>query len=188
MIKKLFRSIMIMVVLIVVLCTSVCSAAVYQSDFPSYCPINGGAWAEITTPQGTATFIVPRDYISSVFGFYGASGNNIINTTNATINGMIYFQNATTYYTNPYSLQCRFTSLNTLEVYVPYSSSYGTRYEWQSLETWEILNTNIGFLDSSGDRQNNAYIYTVSEKLQMIIVCLLIAVLLYYLLGRAWRA
>lgn len=188
MIKRLIKFLIISAVIISVICVSVCSAEVYQSDFPSYCPINGGAWAEVTTSQGDACIVVQRNYISDIFSFYGNQGYNILNTSNSTVSGYIYFKNATNYYTNPTYLQCRFQSFGTLEIYVPYSSNYGTRYEWQSLNTDKVLNTNIAFDDSSSDRQNNSYVYTVSEKLQIILVCLVISLLLYFILGRSWRA
>ena len=189
-IKRILVFVMIGVILYAF--TFGCSAEVYKSDFPSYCFNSGGAWAEVATQQGRATIVVGRDHISDVFSFYGSQGYNILNSTSSTINGYIYFQRPTSYYTNPSILQCRFSGSGTLEVYEPYqSSSYSgiyTSYRWTSLSTSQIYNTNIGFIDYASDRQNNDYIYSVSEKLQIIIILLIICILFYFLLGRSWRA
>lgn len=182
------------IVFFMVVCTFVfvlpCSAQVYTSNLPSYCPNSGSAFAEVNTSQGRACICVGCNYISNVFSFYGSSGYNVMNCTSNTINGRIYFKNKTSYYQNPTNLQCRFLDNGTLEIYEPYQGSYNNvSYRWTSLPTNEVFNTNIAFVDNStSDRQNNDFIYLRSEKLQIIVICLLIAILLYYLLGKAWRA
>ena len=189
-----FKRFIIILTVGVVLCafSFSCFAEVYESNFPSYCNNSGGAWAEVATQQGRATVVVGRDYISDVFSFYGSEGYNILNSTSNTVNGYIYFQRATSYYTNPTVLQCRFSAMNTLEVYEPYqTSNYGgsyTSYRWTSLSTTQIYNTNIGFVDYASDRQNNDFIYSLPEKLQIIIILLIVCILFYFLLGRSWRA
>lgn len=186
--KKLFKIFICCLVILNVFILS-CFAETYSSDVPSYCVNSGGAWAEVDTQQGSAVFVVARNYISDVFSFYGRSGYNIMNCTSETVSGTIYFKNNTNYYGNPKELQCRFTAMGTLEVYEPYLSNYNyVNYRWTSLPTTKILNTNIGFVDNIGDRQNNDFIYSLSEKMQIIVICLLIAILLYFLLGRSWHA
>lgn len=173
------------------LCCTVCSAEVYQQDIPSFCPIQGGAWCDVETVEGRACFVVPDTYRFSVFGFQGVSGYSIANVTNATVSGHIYFENSTGWYESPKDLQCRFTSFGTLEVYAPYyqSSSYNpVRYQWETLEIQSINNTNIALMDEAGDRQNNQYLYTTSEKLLIFVCCLLAGLILLFLLRSAWRA
>lgn len=187
MIKKLIK-VIISGVIISALCFIPCSAAVYGTSFPSYCPVNGGAWAEIDTSQGDSCIVFRRNCISDIFGFNGSTGSDIVNVSPSVVNGRIYFKNSTGFYGSPSSLDCRFQSFGTLEISVPYQSNYGTRYEWQQLSVTDIKNTNINFADSFGDRQNNAFIYTLPEKQNIIIICLLIGLLLYFILGRSWHA
>ena len=160
--KKFVKIISVSVVMIIALCSVTCLAAVYGTSFPSY--------------------------ISDIFGFNGSAGYDILNVSNSTVNGRIYFKNATGFYGSPSSLDCRFQSFGTLEISVPYQTNYGTRYEWQQLSVTEIKNTNINFADSFADRQNNAFIYSLAEKQNIIIICLLIGLILYFILGRAWNA
>ncbi len=186
--KKFVKIISVSVVMIIALCSVTCLAAVYGTSFPSYCPVNGGAWAEIATAQGDSCIVFRRNCIFDIFGFNGSTGSDILNVSNSTVSGRIYFKNATGFYGSPSSLDCRFQSFGTLEISVPYQSNYGTRYEWQQLSVTEIKNTNINFADSSADRQNNAFIYSLAEKQNIIIICLLIGLILYFILGRAWNA
>lgn len=185
--KRFFRLFCVSAVIVSVLCFEV-SAESYGSNFPSYCPINGGAWSEISTEKGTACIVLRRSCISDIFGFYGSTGYDLVNVSESTVSGMIYFQSPTDYYGSPSSLSCRFQSFGTLEVYVPYSSNYGIRYEWQAFKMNSILNTNIDFKDEVSDRYNNDYVYSVGEKQTMIIICLLIGLILYFILTRCWHA
>lgn len=181
----------IFVVLVVILNVLVfsCSAQVYTKDVPSYCINSGGAWAEVVTQQGNAVFVVGRNYIYDTFSYLGRTGYNVLNSTSNNISGVIYFKNNTSYFGNPRELQCRFNGMSTLEVYEPYQTNYGgTSYRWTSLPTSQVLNTNIGFIDNISDRYNNSSLYSRPEKLQIIIICLVIALVLYFLLGRSWRA
>lgn len=187
--KKIIK-VGVIVVAILSLCCTVCSAEVYKQDIPSFCPIQGGAWCDIETVEGRACFVVPDTYRFGVFGFQGLSGYNVANVTNSTVSGYIYFESPTSWYTNPQQLQCRFSSFGTLQVYAPYyNSSYSsTRYQWETLEIQSISNTNIALMDETGDRQNNQYLYTITEKLLMFVCCLLIGLILLFVLRSAWHA
>lgn len=160
----------------------------YERNYPSYVPVSGGAWCEAQTSQGTVCFIVPIDYLSDCFGFSG-SGYSVANVTNQTISGTLYAATRFSYYGNPTSLQCRFSSMGTMEVYAPYYSSGYTRYQWDSLPTSAVLNTNLDFVDDTEhDRQNDFYRYSLPEKL-LIILIFLVGVLLLLKIGeRMWKA
>lgn len=187
-IKRMIVTVMCFVVCSSICCT-VCSAENYTDDFPSWCPISGGAYFEVETAQGTACVVVPRSYRFDYFGFTSSETYNIVNISNSTVSGNIYFKNASSYYGNPTSLQCRFTSFGTLNVYVPYQNNYGgTSYQWQDLGITKIHNTNVALADEVGDRHNNAYIFTTEEKVLIFIAVVLIAILLNYILRRSWRA
>lgn len=160
----------------------------YNTVYPEYVPVSGGAWCEVDTAQGLACISAPSDYIYDTFGFSG-SGYNICNLTASTVSGTIYFESATSYYGRPTSLQCRFSRMGTLEVYAPYQSSYGgTSYSWEALNITAIRNTNIAITDSSGNRQNNVYIYSTTDKLLMISIALTAGLLLFQLFRRGWKA
>lgn len=168
---------------------TVCSAESYTENYPKWCPVSGGAWFEVDTAQGKACVVVPLNSRFDVFGFSGTTGYNVCNITNSTVSGNIYFQSATSYYGEPTALQCRFQSYGTLQLYVPYQNNYGgTSYQWQNLDVTDIHNTNVALSDEAADRQNNAYVFTTTEKLLMFVCVLLIGILLYYILGRSWRA
>lgn len=170
-------------------CCTVCSAESYSDDFPNWCPVSGGAYFEVETSQGRACVVVPRNYRFDCFGFQSSSGYNVANITNSTVSGYIYFKDSTSYYGNPTSLQCRFGSFGTLNVYVPYQSTYGgTSYQWQSLDITSILNTNVALSDEVGERYNSAYVYTTVEKILVFIAVLLVGILLFYILRRSWCA
>lgn len=188
MIKKI-TIIVSVVLLCVTLGSTVCFAASYKSEFPSYVPVSGGAWCEIETSQGVACFVVANNYRFDVFGFSGVEGYNIANITSSTVNGNIYFENQTTYYGNPTTLQCRFTSFGTLSVYVPYANNYaGTTYQWQDLAVTNVLNTNIAFQDAAGNRFNNQHLYSTEEKMLMALLVVCVGILLIYPLRRGWHA
>jgi hypothetical protein len=76
-----------------------------------------------------------------------------------------------------------------MEVYVPYQSSYGsTSFSWEALDVTQIYNTNIGFMDARGERQNNEYLYSTTDRLLIIVAVLVGGVLLYHLCRRGWQA
>ena len=179
--------ILIMVVCLGVSCSTVCSAEIYQQDFPTYCQVSGGAWAEVNTSQGVGCLVMVGSYRRDIFGFASRTGYNVINLTNTTISGYIYFRNSTSYYGNPREMQFRFTSFGTLEVYEPHYN-YGTSYRWTSLPITKINNTNIAFTDEVADRQNDSYVYSMTEILLIAVVCLLIGQILYFIFVRAWHA
>lgn len=79
--------------------------------------------------------------------------------------------------------------MGTLEVYEPYQSTYGsTSYRWTSLPTSEIFNTNIAFVDDKADRRNDVYRYDTTQKVLILIFCLLGLLAVGKVVRRAWRA
>lgn len=164
------------------------SAQSYDKSFPSYVPASGGAWAEVATSQGRVTVVFPLDFRVGFIGFLG-DGYSIANVTNSTISGTIYHQTQFGYYGYPDNLQCRLSRMGTLEVYEPYQSTYGsTSYRWTSLPTSEIFNTNIAFVDDKADRRNDVYRYDTTQKVLILIFCLLGLLAVGKVVRRAWRA
>lgn len=164
------------------------SAQSYDKSFPPYVPASGGAWAEVATSQGRVTVVFPLDFRVGFIGFLG-DGYSIANVTNSTISGTIYHQTQFGYYGYPDNLQCRLSRMGTLEVYEPYQSTYGsTSYRWTSLPTSEIFNTNIAFVDDKADRRNDVYRYDTTQKVLILIFCLLGLLAVGKVVRRAWRA
>ena len=164
------------------------SAQSYDKSFPSYVPASGGAWAEVATSQGRVTVVFPLDFRVGFIGFLG-DGYSIANVTNSTISGTIYHQTQFGYYGYPDNLQCRLSRMGTLEVYEPYQSTYGsTSYRWTSLPTSEIFSTNIAFVDDKADRRNDVYRYDTTQKVLILIFCLLGLLAVGKVVRRAWRA
>ena len=181
------KKLIMVMVMGVLMSVGVCAES-YHTDYPEYVPISGGAWCEVDTAQVRACIVLAGNYMLDTFGFAG-SGYNICNVTASTVSGTIYFETATSYYGRPTSLQCRFTRTSTMEVYVPYQSSYGsTSFSWEALDVTQIYNTNIGFMDARGERQNNEYLYSTTDRLLIIVAVLVGGVLLYHLCRRGWQA
>lgn len=172
-----------------VLFGTVCAAQTYSETLPVWCPVSGGSWMEINTSLGQGVVVLPNTYRFNTFGFEGVSGYTPFNLTNSTVSGYIYFKNNTSYYGNPKELQCRFSSFGTLQVYEPYQGNYnGTSYRWTDISVSNILNTNIGFMDEAGDRQNDSYVYSTSEKCLILIFIGVVSLILFFVLRSAWRA
>lgn len=172
-----------------VLFFTVCSAQVYTEVYPDWCPSSGAAWMELNTAQGKACVVVPNTFRFNTFGFNGSSGYEPLNLTNSTVSGYIYFNNPSSYYGNPSELQCRFSSFGTLQVYEPYQNNYsGISYRWTDLGVNSILNTNVGLMDEAGDRQNDAYVYSTTEKLLILVFIAQLGLILLFVLRSAWRA
>lgn len=162
----------LMIMLIGVMMIVPVSAQEYSAGFPSYVPISGGAFCTVETVEGEATMVFPRDFMCNTFGFRGP-GYEIVNVTNSTVSGDLYSVGHFSYYGNPTVVQCRLSRMNTLEVYAPYDSSYGSvRYQWEPLSITEIKATNMNFIDNTGqDRQNDYYRYDQTDKILILCFC-----------------
>lgn len=182
------RFLLFLGVLISVFTVSV-SAQTYSVDYPAYVPVSGGAWAEVDSAQGRLCVVVPADYRTGTFGFSG-EGYNMANVTNSTVTGTVYSSGTFGYYGRPASVQCRFTRMNTLEVYAPYQSSYGgTSYQWEALPVTAIYGTNIDFADETGsNRQNDAYRYDSTQKVLILIFCAVTLLGVFMIFRKAWKA
>ena len=164
------------------------SAQTYSVVYPAWVPVSGGAWVEADTAQGQICVVVPLDYRIGYFGFSG-SGYNVANLTSTSISGTAYAQGNFTYYGNPSSVQCRFTRMSTLEVYAPYQNNYGgTSYQWETLDITAIHNTNMDFVDEVGDRQNDAYRYDTTQKILILLFCLVVLLGVFMIFRKAWKA
>lgn len=115
----------------------------YGNTYPSYIQQSGGAYIEVQSTLGRGSFIFQSEFKNGYFGFYG-SGYNICNLSKSSISGSFYTENGRAY-------DIRFTSFNTPEYY--YRDGYN--YEWRTLDTSKIYNTNVEFIDEKLQTRNN---------------------------------
>lgn len=114
----------------------------YGNDYPSYVNISGGAYIETQSSIGTVTLVFQNQYKSGYFGFIGRSGYNVCNVYGGQISGYVYTPAGQTY-------SCRATYGSAIE----YRDNYYP-YDYHDLNITKILNTNIEFIDFSGERSN----------------------------------
>ena len=147
-------------------------AADYGYDYPGYVSVSGGAYVEVESSLGTVTLVFPNNYKNGYFGFVDRGSSSIGNISNNTISGYLYTRSGSVYQVRaPYGER------------IEYQTNQGYPYnQWVELNITDILNTNIQFIDLTGEgRQTNfqKYDFTVSEMFlySLIIICTLCIIL-----------
>ncbi len=139
------NKILVFVSVLIISCSIPCTvfAEEYGNTFPSYIQQSGGAYIEVQSSVGRRSFIFQSEFKNGYFGFYG-SGYNLCNLSKSIISGSFITENGRAY-------DIRFTSFNTAEYY--YRDGYN--YEWRTLDTSKIYNTNVEFIDDKLETRNN---------------------------------
>lgn len=139
------NKILVFVSVLIISCSIPCTvfAEEYGNTFPSYIQQSGGAYIEVQSSIGRGSFIFQSEFKNGYFGFYG-SGYNLCNLSKSIISGSFITENGRAY-------DIRFTSFNTAEYY--YRDGYN--YEWRTLDTSKIYNTNVEFIDDKLETRNN---------------------------------
>lgn len=139
------NKILVFVSVLIISCSIPCTvfAEEYGNTFPSYIQQSGGAYIEVQSSVGRGSFIFQSEFKNGYFGFYG-SGYNLCNLSKSIISGSFITENGRAY-------DIRFTSFNTAEYY--YRDGYN--YEWRTLDTSKIYNTNVEFIDDKLETRNN---------------------------------
>lgn len=139
------NKILVFVSVLIISCSIPCTvfAEEYGNTFPSYIQQSGGAYIEVQSSIGRGSFIFQSEFKNGYFGFYG-SGYNLCNLSKSSISGSFITENGRAY-------DIRFTSFNTAEYY--YRDGYN--YEWRTLDTSKIYNTNVEFIDDKLETRNN---------------------------------
>lgn len=139
------NKILVFVSVLIISCSIPCTvfAEEYGNTFPSYIQQSGGAYIEVQSSVGRGSFIFQSEFKNGYFGFYG-SGYNLCNLSKSSISGSFITENGRAY-------DIRFTSFNTAEYY--YRDGYN--YEWRTLDTSKIYNTNVEFIDDKLETRNN---------------------------------
>lgn len=139
------NKILLFIFALIISCSVPCTvfAEEYGNTYPSYIQQSGGAYIEVQSTLGRGSFIFQSEFKNGYFGFYG-SGYNICNLSKSSISGSFITENGRAY-------DIRFTSFNTPEYY--YRDGYN--YEWRTLDTSKIYNTNVEFIDDKLETRNN---------------------------------
>lgn len=139
------NKILVFIFALIISCSVPCTvfAEEYGNTYPSYIQQSGGAYIEVQSTLGRGAFIFQSEFKNGYFGFYG-SGYNICNLSKSSISGSFITENGRAY-------DIRFTSFNTPEYY--YRDGYN--YEWRTLDTSKIYNTNVEFIDDKLETRNN---------------------------------
>ena len=139
------NKILVFIFALIISCSVPCTvfAEEYGNTYPSYIQQSGGAYIEVQSTLGRGSFIFQSEFKNGYFGFYG-SGYNICNLSKSSISGSFITENGRAY-------DIRFTSFNTPEYY--YRDGYN--YEWRTLDTSKIYNTNVEFIDDKLETRNN---------------------------------
>ena len=145
-----------------------CYAAEYGAIYPDYLSQSSACFVECETYLGKGSIVLPVNYKNDIIGFYGED-YELFNCTSSTITGQFVLEDGTTF-------TCRATSFNKFEV----RSSDDYYNQYSELGVMQIYNTNVEFLDDTGERGNTIYSFTPFE--QIVIVLLLFIVVLFVLL------
>ena len=139
------NKILVFIFALIISCSVPCTvfAEEYGNTYPSYIQQSGGAYIEVQSTLGRGAFIFQSEFKNGYFGFYG-SGYNICNLSKSSISGSFITENGRAY-------DIRLSSFNTPEYY--YRDGYN--YEWRTLDTNKIYNTNVEFIDDKLETRNN---------------------------------
>ena len=119
-----------------------------QSNYP----YTGGGFIAASTNYGTGLMVLPENNKVNTFGFV-KNTDRVVNLTMSTVNGY-WIMGGTTY-------QLRFTSYGQAEYYY----NLATPYAWRSLTVSAITDTNIQFLDETGERGVQRPYLKLQEKI-----------------------
>ena len=134
-------------------------------------PYTGGCFIAANTNYGTGLMVLPENYKVNTFGFV-KNTDRVVNLTMSTVNGY-WIMGGTTY-------QLRFASYGQAEYYY----NLATPYAWRSLTVSAITDTNIQFLDETGERGVQRPYLTLQEKIIISFLVLSIAIHAVGLFGR----
>lgn len=129
---------------------------------PAY-PYTGGAFIAAITNYGTGVMVLPESYKTDTFGFVKGT-DRVVNLTNVTVSGY-WVMGGTTY-------QLRFTTYGEAQYYVLVSGTY----TWRSLTVSAMTDSNVQFLDETGERGIQRPSITLTDRLLVVFMVLMILV------------
>ena len=139
-------------------------------DMSNY-PYTGGCFALVNSNLGQGIIFVPENYRTNTFGFMKGT-DRIVNLTTGTVNG--YWIRAGT------TQSLRFSSLGQAQYY--YQS--GNNWYWGDIVISSLLDTNIQFLDETGERGIQNPFFTIFERTMIMMagICMAMIVVLAFII------
>lgn len=131
-------------------------SAMSIGDISSY-PYTGGGFIYCQTSSGTGVVFVPEPYKVNTFGFMKGT-DRVVNLTTGTVSGY-WIVGGTTY-------SLRFTSLGQAQYY----RQSGSTWVWTDININTILDTNIQYLDETGERGIQRPVLSITDKVLMFFV------------------
>lgn len=126
------------------------------ADQPTY-PYTGGGFAHVNTNYGNGIILVPNPCRQDTFGFQKGT-DRIYNLTPSAITGF-WIVNGSTY-------NLRFTALGQPEYYY-YT---GSTYQWRTLTISKLNDSNIQFLDDTGERGIQRPFFSLTDRLLIVLI------------------
>lgn len=102
-------------------------------------PYTGGCYMQLTTSYGSGVLVAPEVFRFNSFGFLKGT-DRIVNLTNSTVN-CYWIMNGVTY-------SARFQRYGELE----YQYVSGSTSTWRSVTVYSLDDSNVQFLDETGER------------------------------------
>ena len=122
-------------------------------------PYTGGGFMQVNTNYGNGLVVVPEPYKLNTFGFL-KNTDRMVNLTNSMVSGY-FIMGGTTY-------NARFQTYGQLEYYRP----SGNTYVWTAMTVSSLNDTNIQFLDETGERGIQNPVFSLSDRLLFTMVLL----------------
>lgn len=144
----------------------------YGTEYPDYIKYSGGAYIEVQSSIGRGSAVFQDTYKNGYLGFYG-SGYNICNLSKTSISGLFVTAGGQEY-------NCRISSFGVIQYY--YES--GNTREWRDLNTTEIINTNVTFIDYTENKRDNIFDlfdYDIYKYAVVFLLFLCLLVLFFHL-------
>lgn len=144
----------------------------YSIGTQSNYPYTGGGFISVNSPQGNGIIVVPENYKTNYFGFYKGT-DRLINLNNDMITGYWIVGG------NTYNLQVP-------RYGVPrYQYSSGSSWYWADINTTKVNDTNIQFLDETGERGVENPVFSITDKLLILfMVLIMLSHALIFMKGR----
>jgi hypothetical protein len=139
-------------------------------DTASY-PYTGGGFISCNTSVGVGVAVLAENYKQNTFGFLKGS-DRVINLISSTVSGYFILGGVT------YSM--RFQSLGEMQYY----RQVGSSWQWLDVTVYSISDTNIQFLDETGERGIQNPYFSISERIMIFFVVFEILVHIVALLRR----
>jgi hypothetical protein len=120
-------------------------------------PYTGGAFMAVNTNYGNGLIVTPEPFKVNTFGFL-KNTNRVVNLTNSTVSGY-WIMGGTTY-------NLQFSRYGEAQ----YQYYTGSTYTWRTLTISALTDSNVQFLDETGERGIQRPYLTLQDKILLLFV------------------